>query len=171
MPVEDRSIETDISPETIVDESHPQEQDTSSDNLTGPEAGGTVHAEKQPENKATTTDKTNTSPAVLALLDDAESYTGAGKQEYAVAQLERGIRIEPNNPILWNKLAQLRLEQEKWSLAVSLAQKSNALSYGNHVLQAKNWQIIALARQALGDKQGANEAYAKSRSLISGGAE
>ena len=171
VPVEDKSTEADISPENIEDENLPIVQDDHTDTLAGPESDETPYIEEQPEDSAATFNKTDTSPAVLALLADAESYSNAGKQEHAAAQLERGIRIEPNNPFLWNKLAELRLQQEKWMLAVSMAQKSNTLSRGNRQLQAYNWKIIAFARQALGDKQGAQKAYAKSVSLSSGNFE
>lgn len=99
------------------------------------------------------------SPAVVALLDDADHYAVSGKKQEAVASIERAIRIEPKNPLLWHKLGQLHLQQGKWEQAIAMAKKSNVLATGNQSLQADNWMIIAKARDAMGDKQGAAEAF------------
>ena len=46
-----------------------------------------------------------TSPAVIALLSDAESSSRAGKLDTAAATIERALRIEPRNSKLVFKLA------------------------------------------------------------------
>jgi len=101
-------------------------------------------------------------PAVVALLDDADRNTAAGKRERAIASLERALRIEPKNPLPWHKLSRLRLEEKNWKQALALAKKSNVLAAGNKVLQAENWKIIAHASAALGDASGA----AKAREMV-----
>lgn len=101
-------------------------------------------------------------PAVVALLDDADRNTAAGKRERAVASLERALRIEPKNPLPWHKLSRVRLEEKNWTQALALAKKSNVLATGNKVLQAENWKIIAQAAAALGDASGA----AKAREMV-----
>lgn len=98
------------------------------------------------------------SPAIVALLDDADHYAVSGKKQEAVASIERALRIEPKNPLLWHKLGQLRLQEGQWDQAIAMARKSNVLAPGNRSLQAENWMIIAKARDATGDKQGAAEA-------------
>lgn len=98
------------------------------------------------------------SPAVVALLDDADHYAVSGKKQEAVASIERALRIEPKNPLLWHKLGQLRLQEGQWEQAIAMASKSNVLAPGNRSLQAENWMIIARARDATGDKRGAAEA-------------
>ena len=52
------------------------------------------------------------------------------------------LRIEPNNPQLWYRLALLRLQQGKLDLAKSLAAKSSALAQGDEDLQVKNRTIM-----------------------------
>ncbi|MEO8331176.1 MAG: tetratricopeptide repeat protein, partial [Gallionella sp.] len=44
------------------------------------------------------------SPAVIALLDQAQLENKAGRRETAGASLERALRIEPRNPWLWHEL-------------------------------------------------------------------
>jgi tetratricopeptide (TPR) repeat protein len=103
--------------------------------------------------------------AVVALLDNADRDTEAGRRDQAIASLERALRIEPKNPIPWHKLSRLRLEEKNWKQAVALAKKSNVLAPGNKVLQAENWKIIAQASAAMGDATGAARAWEMVRQL------
>jgi hypothetical protein len=101
---------------------------------------------------------TQTSPAVLKLLEQARGATLSGDLPRAEALLERSVRIEPGNPVLWHYLAKIRLQQDRFNEAAGLAQKSNALVKGDKSLQADNWRIIAHARNRNGDIAGAREA-------------
>lgn len=105
------------------------------------------------------------SPAVIALLDRAQTQHQGHDLDAAVASLERALRIEPRNPQLWQRMANVRLEQGQWEQASQMAARSN--SYAGHYssLRARNWQIIAAARRALGDIQGAADAELKAREL------
>ena len=98
------------------------------------------------------------SQAVIALLYDADHYVAAGKHQQAEATLERALRIDPKNPLLWHKLGRLHLQQGEWQQAIAMAKKSNVLAQGDQRLQADNWLVIAHAKKALGDKQGASQA-------------
>ena len=84
-------------------------------------------------------------PAVVALLQQAEQQANAGDLESAAASLERAIRIDPRNPVLWFHLATVRLSQGNPSQAEQLATKSNSLAPGNYVQQSRNWLLIAEA--------------------------
>lgn len=106
-----------------------------------------------------------TSPAVLKLLDQAHSATVQGDLPRAEVILERSIRIEPKNPVLWHYLAKVRLQQGRFNEAAGLAQKSNALAKGDKPLQADNWRIIAHARNRNGDMVGAREAQTNADAL------
>lgn len=104
---------------------------------------------------------TPSSPAVVALLDAAKSERQSGELDSAVATLERAIHIQPRNAMLWQQMAELRLEQHKPRLALDLARKSNTLASGNRALKSKNWQLIAQAKRLLGDPAGAASALEK----------
>ncbi|UCE88290.1 MAG: hypothetical protein JSW10_07955 [Pseudomonadota bacterium] len=108
---------------------------------------------------------TDTGPAVLALLDEARGAAKAGNLNTAQLQLERALRIEPDNPVLWHYMAKLRLHESRWKEARSLAAKSNTLAGADKRLQADNWRIIAHARQGMGDERGARDAQATARAL------
>lgn len=104
-------------------------------------------------------------PAVLALLDTAERQANAGDPESAAASLERAIRIDPRNAVLWYHLATVRLSQGDAQAAEQLATKSTSLAPGNSVQQARNWQLIARARAAQNDVKGAAAAEQRAREL------
>lgn len=97
--------------------------------------------------------------AVLSLLAQAHAQTAAGQLESAGTSLERALRIEPRNPVLWQELAQVRFDQGKYQQAENLAAKSNALAGEKQYLRAENWHIIGQARSQRGDHQGAQAAF------------
>jgi len=100
--------------------------------------------------------------AVVALLDKSHSQTSAGQLDQASASLERALRIEPRNPVLWQELAKVRLKQGQYQQAENLAAKSNALAAGNQSLRSENWRIIGQARSQRGDAEGARSAFERS---------
>ena len=104
-------------------------------------------------------------PAVLALLEHAEAQANAGDLGSAAASLERAIRINPGDPVLWHHLASVRLEQGDAVQAEQLAVKSNSLSPGNSLQQVRNWRLIASARREQGDESGATTAEQRAREL------
>jgi len=97
------------------------------------------------------------------LLTDAEKSIQQGKLFEAVSILERALRISPRNPVVFYRLATVRLEQGRFKLAENLAKKSELLAEGNALLKQKNWLLIADARQQAGDRKGADFAKQKAR--------
>ncbi len=102
---------------------------------------------------------------VFELVEEAEAQRKRGDFPGAAATLERALRIEPRDPHLWNRLAHVRLEQGRFDLAGDLAAKSSALAGDNSGLKRDNWLVIARARRAAGDTEGANAAERKAESL------
>jgi len=105
------------------------------------------------------------STAVVALLEDAEQQSGAGRLDTAAVSLERALRIEPRNAQVWYRLARVRLEQGKLDQAEGLATKSMVLAGDNRQLRADNWRLVAQIRQRRGDEPGARAASAKASAL------
>jgi hypothetical protein len=104
-------------------------------------------------------------PAVVALLDHAEQQANSGDLPAAAMTLERAIRIDSRNPVLWHHLASVRLAEGDAVQAEQLAKKSNALAAGNYPLQARNWGLIAEARRNRGDASGAQSAEKQKQAL------
>jgi tetratricopeptide (TPR) repeat protein len=97
-------------------------------------------------------------PAVVALFASARTDSAAGRLGNAAASLERALRIEPRNPRLWQELARVRFAQGDWAQAESVAKRSNSWAGGDAALRADNWRLIAQAREARGDGEGARAA-------------
>ncbi len=98
---------------------------------------------------------TQQSPVIVALLDDALQQQQQGRLPMAAATIERAIRLEPNNPFLWTRLAQVRLAEKNWQQAYVLANKSISLARSNRDLQQLNWSIIEQAKYGQGDQAAA----------------
>ena len=102
---------------------------------------------------------------MVALLQQAETQANAGELESAAASLERAIRIDARNPVIWYHLATVRLSQGEPAQAEQLANKSNSLASGNHAQQSRNWILIAESRRQMNDRAGAAAAEQRAREL------
>jgi tetratricopeptide (TPR) repeat protein len=89
----------------------------------------------------------HTHPAALALLNEAMRQEKGGDLELAAAKLERALRIEPRNALLWHRLANVRLRQGQNQLAANLAAKSNSYAPADSDLFELNQRIIAKAKR------------------------
>jgi cytochrome c-type biogenesis protein CcmH/NrfG len=91
-------------------------------------------------------------------METARSEQAAGNMVAAAASLERALRIEPRNPRLWQELARVRFRQGEHVQAENMAARSNSWAGEDRSLRAENWRIIAEARRARGDADGAKAA-------------
>jgi predicted Zn-dependent protease len=96
--------------------------------------------------------------AVAGLMESARADAAAGKLSTAAASIERALRIEPRNPRLWQELARVRMQQTQFVQAENMAARSNSYAAGDNALRAENWRLIAQAREARGDADGARSA-------------
>lgn len=88
----------------------------------------------------------DTGRAVAALLAKADQQEYQAHWEQAAALLERALRIEPRNARLWHRLAKIRLQEGRYGMAESLAQKSNALAKDDEELKRANAELIEAAQ-------------------------
>ncbi len=109
--------------------------------------------------------------AVAMLWDQAEEARRENRTGDAIEALERALRVAPEDPVLWSRLAEMRLRQEDFAVAENLAAKSNALAGDQRLLRYRNWLLIAEARKRRGDKEGAREARDKAEELRAGQAD
>jgi tetratricopeptide (TPR) repeat protein len=98
--------------------------------------------------------------AALTLLDDAEKELQSGNDIKAEEYLERAIRIEPQNAVLWQALAKSKFQQGLYSQAIQLCHKSNSYLPSN-VTRRNNWLLIEQAYLELGNVQEAQKARAR----------
>jgi len=96
--------------------------------------------------------------ATADLRDKARIKADQGQLNQAAALLERALRIQPRDAWVWNQLADVRLRQQRYPQAESLARKSNSLAGQQHDLLVRNWHLIATARRQVGNIEGAEQA-------------
>ncbi|MFV2059538.1 MAG: tetratricopeptide repeat protein [Gammaproteobacteria bacterium] len=107
-----------------------------------------------------------TGDAVISLLVDARGAASSGNIDRAEALLERALRIEPRNAVLWHYMAKMKLHQGRYSKAIGMAAKSNSFVKGNKKLMADNWRIIAHAENWLGNIDKSRKAQESADKLI-----
>ena len=131
----------------------------------GPSDGSAVTSEDSMDS----IQETESSPAIVALLEEANQAESEGDTASQIAILERAVRIEAKNAYLWNRLARANMRNGKWQQVLNMARRSNSLAGGNHQLQLDNWNLILQVKEKVNDKQGmleAKEMIQKLRNLV-----
>jgi tetratricopeptide (TPR) repeat protein len=102
------------------------------------------------------------SSAIMSLILQAKLDMLAGRSEVAIDKLERGLRIQPQNPQLWNKLAEAHFHSKSYTQAIAMAKKSLRLNRRNdNDLRKRNWRLIAKANQKMGNMDAMKAAMRK----------
>jgi tetratricopeptide (TPR) repeat protein len=105
------------------------------------------------------------SPASKALVSQAQTQRKRGDLPGATVSLDRALRIEPNNPLLWIELGQLRMDQGNFPQAEAMGRKALSMSVGDDGTQSQAWQLIGESFRARGRNTQAEEALARAREL------
>ena len=105
------------------------------------------------------------SPATAALVAQAHKQEAAAAYQPAAATIERALRIEPENPLLWIELGQVRLSENNAVQANGMGRKALALATGDARAESSAWHLIADTLRAQNRNQEAAEADQKSASL------
>ncbi|WP_299877276.1 M48 family metallopeptidase [uncultured Cocleimonas sp.] len=103
-----------------------------------------------PEEEVTSGTSSNSSPAVKSLLIGARADLAMGKNSSAVSKLERGLRIESQNPELWHLLSKAHYSDNDYTQAITMAKKSNRYSNDDSLI-AQNWALIKKAGEKSGN--------------------
>jgi Tfp pilus assembly protein PilF len=104
-------------------------------------------------------------PASTALVTQAHQQADSGDLAAAAATLERALRIEPDNPLVWIELGRVRLAENNPAQADSMGRKALALATGDASAQSSAWHLIADALRARGDNGGAADAERRAATL------
>jgi tetratricopeptide (TPR) repeat protein len=99
------------------------------------------------------------SAASAALVKQGRAQSLKGEYPSAIATLERALRIEPDNPLVWLELGQVHLSARNPPQAESMGRKAVALATGNTSVQSTAWRLIGDALRARGRDVDASEAY------------
>jgi tetratricopeptide (TPR) repeat protein len=97
------------------------------------------------------------SPATRSLVTQAHTLIAHGDFDAASSTLDRALRIEPSNPLLWVELGRLRLAENNAHQAEVCGRKALALASGDRGTQAQAGRLLADALRALERNQEAVE--------------
>jgi len=103
--------------------------------------------------------------AASALVTQAHQQAAGGDTAQATATLERALRIEPDNPLVWIELGRVRLTENNAAQADAMGRKALALASGDAAAQSSAWRLIADSLRALGNNAGAADAERRAASL------
>jgi len=134
---------------------------------TEPESRPEVPPEAEPvPPRAPRTREHQLSAATRSLVAQAQSQAAAGNFPVAAASVERALRIEPSNPLLWIELGKVRQAEGNFAQAESMGRKALSLAVGDARAQASAWRLIAESLRSRGRVQQAQEAQAAADALV-----
>jgi predicted Zn-dependent protease len=97
------------------------------------------------------------SAATSSLVTQARALIAHGDLDGASSTLDRALRIEPNNPLLWVERGRLRLAENDSHQAEGCARKALVLASGDRGAQAQAGRLLADALRAQRRNQEASE--------------
>ena len=106
--------------------------------------------------------------ASRALVSQAQTQLATKNYAVAASSLERALRIEPDNPLLWIELGKVRFAEGNYVQAENMARKAVSMSVNAPRAQSSAWRLIAESYRARGKNIEAQEAQARADSLNSG---
>lgn len=96
--------------------------------------------------------------AVSSLLSEAQAAMDNNRLNQAEIILERAVRIEPSNALLWHAMAKLKFHQHEYPQTINFCLKSNSLIANQKHLQKENLLLMKQAYFLMGDYEKANNA-------------
>jgi len=80
--------------------------------------------------------------ASVALLERSQAARSAGRYGEAAASLERALRIDPNNALLWIELAEIKAADGDRAQAGEMARKALTLAAGDRAIEARARRLL-----------------------------
>ncbi|HEY6643088.1 tetratricopeptide repeat protein [Povalibacter sp.] len=105
------------------------------------------------------------SPASRALVGQAQTQLASKNFAVAASSLERALRIEPDNALLWIELGKVRQAEGNYVQAENMARKAVSMSSNAPKAQSAAWNLIAESLRARGKNPQAQEAQARAEQL------
>jgi len=105
--------------------------------------------------------------ASRALVAQAQSQLSGGNYAIAAASIERALRIEPDNPLLWIELGRLRQAEGNYVQAENMGRKAVSMATNAPRAQSDAWRLIAESYRARGRNSDAQEALLRAEGLSS----
>lgn len=96
--------------------------------------------------------------ASRALVGQAQTQLASKNYTVAAASIERALRIEPDNPLLWIELGKIRQSEGNYQQAENMGRKAASMAVNAPRTQASAWSLIAESLRARGKNAQAQEA-------------
>ncbi|HTY92680.1 MAG TPA: tetratricopeptide repeat protein, partial [Steroidobacteraceae bacterium] len=103
--------------------------------------------------------------ATSALVTQAHRQAAGGDPQLAISTLERAVRIEPDNPLVWIELGEVHESAGRFDQAAGLGHKALQLATGDPRAQSSAWRLIAESLRARGRNGEAAEAQRRADEL------
>jgi hypothetical protein len=81
--------------------------------------------------------------ASTVLLERGRNERAAGSHAEAAASIERALRIDPNNPLLWIELGEIKLAQGDREQAEMMARKALTLAGSDRSITARAERLVS----------------------------
>jgi tetratricopeptide (TPR) repeat protein len=86
--------------------------------------------------------------AASALVAQAHRQAAGGDPQLAISTIERALRIEPDNPLLWIELGDVHETAGHYEQAGGIGHKALQLATGDPHAQSASWHLIAESLKA-----------------------
>jgi tetratricopeptide (TPR) repeat protein len=106
--------------------------------------------------------------ASRALVGQAQTQLATKNYAVAASSIERALRIEPDNPLLWIELGKVRFAEGNYVQAENMARKAVSMSVNAPRAQSSAWRLIADSYRARGKNIEAQQAQARADSFNQG---
>ncbi len=104
--------------------------------------------------------------ASRSLVNQANTQRQTKNFVQAAATLERALRIEPSNPLLWLEYGELRMDEGNYAQAENMGRKAVASASGDVRTQSRAWRLVADSLKARDRNNEAQQAYARANALM-----
>ena len=145
---------------------------SNSGSVTGPNSGApaTAPAEAAPAPPPVTappapTRQFHLGAAATALVAQAHRQAAGGDPQLAISSIERALRIEPDNPLLWIELGEIHESAGHFEQAGGIGHKALQLATGDPHAQSASWHLIAESLKARNRNNEAAEAQRRADEL------
>lgn len=105
------------------------------------------------------------SAASRALVNQAQIQLKSKNYPVAASSIERALRIEPDNPLLWIELGKVRQAEGNYVQAENMGRKAASMSVNAPRANSSAWSLIAESLRARGKNVEAQEAQLRAQGV------
>lgn len=88
--------------------------------------------------------------ASASLLDESRRHQATGNYMLAAIAIERALRLEPRQPVLWLELGEIHMAEGDYAQAEAMASRALGFSGAYPSVRQRAEQLLATARRNLG---------------------